>query len=196
MEQMADDLNALLDDLEVREKIIFCGLSMGGYIGWQFWQRHRHRVLAMIMCDTRGLADTPEAAEGRRKLAALTLQNGSAEAAKVMLAQAVRTSNMGEAARIGRVCAADDGTKSAGRRSRGCAGIGGPARLARDSENHRRAVAGHRWRARCISPVAEMREIADTIPDAAWVVVPHVGHMSTMEDPTVVNQAIAEFITL
>src|SRR4029079_12092951 len=58
MEQMADDLNALLDVLEVREKVIFCGLSMGGYIGWQFWRKYSDRVAAMILCDTRSIADT------------------------------------------------------------------------------------------------------------------------------------------
>jgi pimeloyl-ACP methyl ester carboxylesterase len=47
-----------------------------------------------------------------------------------------------------------------------------------------------------VAPVTEMREIADAIPDAAWVVVPHAGHMSTLEAPAVVNEAIAEFITL
>ena len=85
MEQMADDLNALLDVLEVREKVIFCGLSMGGYIGWQFWRKYSDRVAAMILCDTRSIADTPEVAEGRRKLAATTLRDGPAAAAKAML---------------------------------------------------------------------------------------------------------------
>ncbi len=85
MEQMADDLNGLLDELAVHEKVIYCGLSMGGYIGWQFWRKYRHRVLAMILCDTRAVADTPEAAEGRRKLAAATLAEGPAPAANAML---------------------------------------------------------------------------------------------------------------
>ncbi|HEY2826786.1 MAG TPA: alpha/beta hydrolase, partial [Pirellulales bacterium] len=52
MEQMADDLSGLLDALDVKEKVIFCGLSMGGYVGWQFWKKYRHKVLAMIACDT------------------------------------------------------------------------------------------------------------------------------------------------
>src|SRR5215831_8390353 len=76
MEQMADDLHALLDALNVTDKVIFCGLSMGGYIGWQFWRKYRERVLAIIMCDTRAIADTPEVADSRRKLAATTLKDG------------------------------------------------------------------------------------------------------------------------
>src|SRR5687767_13095699 len=37
MEQFADDLNALLDALGISEPVHLCGLSMGGYIGWQFF---------------------------------------------------------------------------------------------------------------------------------------------------------------
>src|SRR6476660_3782576 len=33
MEQMADDLAALLDALDVDEPVVLCGLSMGGYVG-------------------------------------------------------------------------------------------------------------------------------------------------------------------
>ena len=38
MRRYADDLALLLDRLNVRGKIVFCGLSMGGYIAWQFSQ--------------------------------------------------------------------------------------------------------------------------------------------------------------
>src|SRR5262245_38844611 len=44
MAQMADDLSELLDSLSIREPIVFCGLSMGGYVAWQFALRHRARL--------------------------------------------------------------------------------------------------------------------------------------------------------
>ena len=40
MEQHADDLAALLDHLAV-ERAVVAGLSMGGYIAFAFWRRHR-----------------------------------------------------------------------------------------------------------------------------------------------------------
>ncbi len=40
MEQHADDLAALLDHLEI-ERAVVAGLSMGGYIAFAFWRRHR-----------------------------------------------------------------------------------------------------------------------------------------------------------
>ena len=37
MEQFADDLAAMLPELSITEPVIFCGLSMGGYVAWQFF---------------------------------------------------------------------------------------------------------------------------------------------------------------
>src|SRR5437773_12119040 len=56
MEQMADDLVALLDALQIAEPVVFCGLSMGGYVGWQFALRHRSRLAKLILCDTVAVA--------------------------------------------------------------------------------------------------------------------------------------------
>ena len=38
MEQMADNLAALLDTLGIGEPVVFVGLSMGGYIAFAFWR--------------------------------------------------------------------------------------------------------------------------------------------------------------
>jgi len=69
MEQHADDLAALLDVLQIQEPIIYCGLSMGGYIGFAFWRRHGQRVRAFVLADTRAGEDTPEAKRNRAVLA-------------------------------------------------------------------------------------------------------------------------------
>ena len=59
MEQMADDLVALLDALGVKQPVCVCGLSMGGYIALAFWRKYREGVRSLILCDTRSAADTP-----------------------------------------------------------------------------------------------------------------------------------------
>ncbi|MEZ6106733.1 MAG: alpha/beta hydrolase [Pirellulaceae bacterium] len=62
MEQYADDLAALLDELGIAEPVNYLGLSMGGYVAWQFWKRHRQRLERLILCDTRARADNDEVA--------------------------------------------------------------------------------------------------------------------------------------
>ena len=39
MEQMADDLAALLDAMGVHQPACLCGLSMGGYVALAFWRK-------------------------------------------------------------------------------------------------------------------------------------------------------------
>src|SRR5689334_15957289 len=73
MAQLADDLAALLDALNIVEPITLCGLSMGGYVAFEFWRRHTSRLARLILCDTQAGADTPEAARGRLELAAKVL---------------------------------------------------------------------------------------------------------------------------
>src|SRR5690606_29944369 len=44
MEQLADDMARLLDALAIDEPVHFCGLSMGGYVAWQFWRKYPERL--------------------------------------------------------------------------------------------------------------------------------------------------------
>ena len=44
-----------------------------------------------------------------------------------------------------------------------------------------------------ISPPAEMQAIAAAIPNAEFVVIPDSGHMTTMENPEAVNEALLRF---
>ena len=77
MAQYADDLAGLLGALGIDEPVIFCGLSMGGYVAWQFALRHRPKLAKLILCDTRAVADSPEAAAGRQKTAEKVLADGA-----------------------------------------------------------------------------------------------------------------------
>src|SRR5919198_3719622 len=72
MEQHADDLAALLDYLDVREPVVYCGLSMGGYVGFAFWRRYAERVAAMVLADTRASGDSPHQRADRYTLAEAT----------------------------------------------------------------------------------------------------------------------------
>lgn len=59
-----DDLIRFMDGLQL-EKVILCGLSMGGYIALNVVSRFPERFSALILTDTSCRADTPEAREKR-----------------------------------------------------------------------------------------------------------------------------------
>jgi pimeloyl-ACP methyl ester carboxylesterase len=46
-----------------------------------------------------------------------------------------------------------------------------------------------------ISPPSEMELIARAIPNAEFVVIPDSGHMTTIEQPEAVNEALIRFLT-
>jgi len=51
------------------DRAVVCGLSMGGYVAFEVWRRARDRVLGFVLANTRAVADSSEAAAGRRALA-------------------------------------------------------------------------------------------------------------------------------
>jgi len=60
MDKHAADLVRVCDDAGV-SRAVFVGVSIGGYVLFEFWRRHRERVAALGLSDTRAAADTEEA---------------------------------------------------------------------------------------------------------------------------------------
>src|SRR5258708_25799762 len=75
LDQHADDLAALLSHLGI-ENATVVGLSLGGYISFALWRRHRERIAALILADTRAGADSEEGKHGREKNARLAEEQG------------------------------------------------------------------------------------------------------------------------
>jgi pimeloyl-ACP methyl ester carboxylesterase len=53
------------------------GVSIGGYILFEFWRKHRGRVAALGLCNTKAPADGPEARAGRLQAANDVLERGT-----------------------------------------------------------------------------------------------------------------------
>jgi pimeloyl-ACP methyl ester carboxylesterase len=194
MAQMADDIAALLDDLAIREPVVFCGLSMGGYVGWQFALRHGSRLAKLILCDTRSAADSADAVAGRLKTAERVLQEGAGVVAEGMLPKLfapethkiqpeivaatkqviLRTAPAGIAAALRGMAERPDVTAD-------LAEIDVPALLLCGQHDG-------------ISPPEEMRGIAQKLPKGRFLEIKDAGHMSPLEQPAAVNDAIRSFL--
>jgi pimeloyl-ACP methyl ester carboxylesterase len=76
MDEMAQDVAALLDELGIK-RIVIGGLSMGGYVALAFYRRFGlKRVRGLILADTRSQADTTEARRNREEQAEKILKHG------------------------------------------------------------------------------------------------------------------------
>jgi 3-oxoadipate enol-lactonase len=76
MEKHSNDVARVLDDADVG-RAVFCGVSIGGYILFEFWRRHRGRFTGLALCCTRPQADSPAARAARLKTAADVLEGGT-----------------------------------------------------------------------------------------------------------------------
>jgi pimeloyl-ACP methyl ester carboxylesterase len=76
----AADVAALLDDLGIEEPVALVGFSMGGYAAFAFLRDFPARVGALALVDTKATADSAQAREGRRA----TAERVSAEGARVV----------------------------------------------------------------------------------------------------------------
>jgi 3-oxoadipate enol-lactonase len=84
VDQFADDLAALLDQLHL-DKIVLAGCSMGGYVALAFWRRHRERVRALVLADTRATADSEEALAKRVEQIAQARNEGPTAVANALI---------------------------------------------------------------------------------------------------------------
>jgi pimeloyl-ACP methyl ester carboxylesterase len=196
MEAYADDLVELLDTIAVREPIVLVGFSMGGYVAWQFVRKYVGRLRALVQCDTRAQADTEEARLGRLKMAENVAAWGSGRVAEIMGPKLFAPSTFEKKpAVVAAVRAVVERTPPAGiaAAQRGMAARPDVTRLLPTIKVPTLVLAGE---LDMISPPAEMKEIADAIPAAEYVVIPRAGHMTTMEEPDAVNEAFAQFVGL
>ncbi len=194
MDQFADDLAGWLDALAIREPVVLCGLSMGGYIAFQFWRKFAPRLRGLILCDTRAVADTPEGAAGRRSMAERVLREGPAPLVETMLPKLLADTTPRQrpdlVERLRSMIAAANPQ-----------GIAAAARGMAERPDMTSALG----QIRCptlvivgqhdvISPPAEMRGLAAAIPAAKFAEIPAAGHMSPMENPVAVSGAMREFL--
>jgi 3-oxoadipate enol-lactonase len=85
MDRYADDVIGVLDTLQI-ERGVIVGHSMGGYVAFALWRRHRARVRALVLANTRATPDTIETVERRRLMIDAVSEQGSSAIANMQIA--------------------------------------------------------------------------------------------------------------
>jgi pimeloyl-ACP methyl ester carboxylesterase len=76
MQKHAADIARVMDDTGV-DRAPLIGVSIGGYAIFEFWRRFRDRVTALVLCNTKAQADSPDARANRLQTADDVLQRGT-----------------------------------------------------------------------------------------------------------------------
>lgn len=76
MQKHAADVARVMNAAGV-DRAPLIGVSIGGYVIFEFWRRFRDRVSALVLCNTKAGADTPEGRAGRLQAAEDVLLRGT-----------------------------------------------------------------------------------------------------------------------
>lgn len=192
----AADLAALLDVLGVDE-VVLCGLSMGGYVIFEFLRRWRDRVRAVILADTRAEADGTEARRTRDVAAATARESGAGAIADTMLPKMLAPGTVEASPELAeRIRGMMAATQVAG-----IVGALAAMRDRRDSTGLLPTLAGLPalvivGEEDVITPLDGARRLTASIPGARLVVVPGAGHLAPVERPSETTAAIRDFLRL
>ena len=189
----ATGLVGTLDSLDVDE-VVVCGLSMGGYIVFELLRAFPTRVRAAILCSTKATADTPEAKRGRDTMAATAEREGpGAIAAELVPKLLGRVTRERQPAVVREVTTMIERQPVHGMVVTLCALRDRPdsTSLLGQIRIPVLVIAGDDDP---IAPAEGMEEMARAIPGAQFTVIPGAGHLSPLEQPQAVNDALNAFL--
>jgi 3-oxoadipate enol-lactonase len=172
------------------DRAVVCGLSMGGYVGFELWRRHRDRFAGLVLANTRAEADADDGKKRRREVAELVRKAGSEailEPMRVLLSANASAELWDRVAAIVRsqrpeaIAAASLGMAERPDSRPDLPGIDVPTLLITSTGD------------RLIAPEVSA-PMADAIPDAKLEVIDGAGHLSNMEAPQDFNKLLADHL--
>ncbi len=193
MARYAHDLVMVLDAVGAKSAVC-CGLSMGGYVLFELLRRHPERVRALVLCDTKAEADTPQGQQGRDELAALAEREGMAPVGERLLPKLLgRTTQSRDPVLVETV-------RAMVLRSP-VTGVAGALRAMRDRPDST-ALLGEIHVPTLVvvgaedelTPPAVVQAMAQRIRGARYVEVPSAGHLCPLEQPDAVNEVVRDFL--
>ncbi|HWE97759.1 MAG TPA: alpha/beta fold hydrolase [Tepidisphaeraceae bacterium] len=190
---LVDDVHALLTALGALPCVL-AGTSMGGYVALNFARKYPTDLRGLVLVDTKAEADNPEQRENRNKMIEVARTMGAKAVADAMsgkmlspetfdhrpeTVQALRA--MMEACPVETIVHALTALRDRPDMSDALPSVCVPTLILVGEED-------------AITPLAVAQSMQRQIPRAELKIVRGAGHMSPMEQPEQVNQALANFV--
>jgi pimeloyl-ACP methyl ester carboxylesterase len=193
MEDMARDVAALMDELKIDQATI-CGLSMGGYVAFDFIHLFPTRARALVLAGTRAPADNEQERQARFQQVEQMLAKGMKVIADATLPKLLAPRSLAEKSEVvARVrdmilradpqgaAAAQHGMAVRRNYSDDLSGIDVPTLVIVGREDP-------------IRPVADAEFMHESIGNSRLEIIEDAAHMTNMEQPEVFNQALLSFL--
>lgn len=194
IESLADDVHRLLEKLAALPCVL-AGLSMGGYVSLAFAKKYPSDLRGLSLIDTKADADNPQAKEGREKMIELARTSGATAVAGQMMPKMLAPGTLQNRPEV---------VKSLRTLMEECPPLTIQNALAamRDRPDRTGELSAIKvpavvivGDADAITPPDVAEKIAKAIRSAKLEVIRGAGHMSPMEQPEQVNQAIERFMS-
>jgi pimeloyl-ACP methyl ester carboxylesterase len=174
-------------------RFALAGLSMGGYISFEILRQAPERVVKLALLDTTARADTPEAIAARGAQIAQVAAGGLAQVADAQFMRLVHPQRREDAnlREINRLMAREVGAEGFVRQQTAIIGRVDSRSMLKDIRCPALVLVGE---ADSLTPPDRAAEMAHGISGARLLEVPECGHLSPLERPEVVTQALLEWL--
>lgn len=193
MDDMARDAAALLDDLQIDAAVV-CGLSMGGYVAFEFAHMFPSRVRGLVLAGTRAPADNEQEKAGREQQVQTILRAGmvliSIATLPKLLAERTRAEKPDVVKRVRKmITVANPNGAAAAQR-----GMAARRDYVVDLDEIKMPTLIIVGREDPIRPVSDAEFMHERINNSRLEIIEDAAHMTNMEQPEEFNRVLIDFL--
>jgi len=193
MESFVDDLETIIDELKLNLPVL-CGLSMGGYISLRAMEIMEERFSALILCDTKALADD-NAGKIKRAEGIKSINESGVEHFVEQFVPNCFSDNFMMRNKPGYEEVLIRSKSSSPIGVKGCllamAGRTGTTAYLHNVSIPALIICGEEDK---LTPLDVMKSMAKNINNSTFVVIAGAGHMAPIEASDIVSEKIKEFL--
>lgn len=194
MRSMAKDIKELIENLNIEQPVVLCGLSMGGYICFEFMRNYSNMVKGMILAATRATADSIEVKVNREEAVAIALEKGPLAIANMMLPKMLATATYAQkpvlVERVRNIMV-NTSTQAIVGDLRGMLNREDSTPLLKEIDIPVLILHGAEDQ---IIPKSEVDLMENGIKNVKLQIIPAAGHLLNIEQPDLFNKAVRNFI--
>jgi 3-oxoadipate enol-lactonase len=191
---LASDVEQVRHHFANGERIALCGLSMGGYVAFEYWRSYAPQLAGLILANTKPDADSDQARLARAEMCTRAQAGGAWEAVSGMLPKLLSEQHLNEQGEA--FMATQQMLKDCSVEAVCCA----QRALANRADFIARLPSIHTptlvitGEADSIAPADATRKWAAVIPDSRCHVIPQAAHLTPLESPEQFNQPLHDFL--
>jgi len=189
-----EDVVDLVVSLGIRQKIVLLGLSMGGYVCFEFVRRYPDMLCGLILVGTQPAADSDAAKRSRYETAEFVRREGTAALAERLIPRFLGKTTLAskpDVVETLRNLIEPSSPEAIAQASYGLASRSDSTPILRNINLPTLIIAGSED---AIIPSTQAETMHREIPESQLVVVEQSGHLINLEQPKVLDRVVSDFL--